>query len=57
MIIDIQAFDSLGKTTIIFIMLIDSKAYTKALLALNRPSTIFQMFLDDIHYIEARPKK
>ena len=55
MIIDIQAFDSLGKTTIIFIMLIDSKAYTKALL--NRPSTIFQMFLDDIHYIEARPKK
>ena len=49
MIIDIQAFDSLGKTTIIFVMLIDSQA--------NRPSTIFQMFLDDIHYIEARPKK
>ena len=42
MIIDIQAFDSLEKTTIIFV---------------NRPSTIFQMFLDDIHYIEARPKK
>ena len=54
MIIDIQAFDSLGKTTIIFVMLIDSQAYTKALLARH---TIFQMFLDDIHYIEARPKK
>ena len=32
MIIDIQAFDSLGKTSIIFIMLIDSQAYTKDLL-------------------------
>ena len=47
MIIDIQAFDSLGKTPIIFIILIDSKART----------TIFQMFVDNIHYIEARPKK
>ena len=46
MIIDIQAFDSLGKTPIIFIILIDSKA-----------RTMFQMFLDNIHYIEARPKK
>ena len=43
MIIDIQAFDSLGKTPIIFIILIDSKART--------------MFVDNIHYIEARPKK
>ena len=56
MIIDIQAFDSLGKTPIIFIILIDSEAHTKAMLV-NRPSTTFQMFLDDIHYIEARPKK
>ena len=56
MIIDIQAFDSLGKTPIIFIILIDSQAYTKTLQA-NRPSRIFQMFLDNIHYIEARPKK
>ena len=39
MIIDIQAFDSLGKTTIIFIMLIDSKAYTKAL-------------IDPVHYFK-----
>ena len=53
MIIDIQAFDSRGKTPIIFIILIDSQAYTKT----NRPSRIFQMFLDNIHYIEARPKK
>ena len=34
MIIDIQAFDSLGKTPIIFIILIDSQAYTKTLQAL-----------------------
>ena len=54
MIIDIQAFDSLGKTPIIFIILIDSEAHFKAM---NRPSTTLQMFLDDIHYIEARPKR